>query len=83
MTPSTRSSVKIQQMAAGEWRVIEGGESRRLTTEEMNDFVVQNSSLKQELDRAMMEAKEGVYAGGTGCRVGRAEKDEAMGGAER
>jgi chromosome segregation ATPase len=24
----------------------------------MNDFVVQNSSLKQELDRAMMEAKE-------------------------
>jgi hypothetical protein len=24
----------------------------------MNDFVVQNSSLKQEQDRAMMEAKE-------------------------
>jgi Retrotransposon gag protein len=58
MTPSTRSSVKIQQTAAGEWRVIEGGESRRLTTEEMNDLVVQNSSLKQELDREMMEAKE-------------------------
>jgi hypothetical protein len=50
--------MKIQQTAAGEWRVIEGEESRRLTTEEMNDFVVQNSSLKQELDRAMMEAKE-------------------------
>jgi hypothetical protein len=45
-------------MRGGEWRVIEGGESRRVTTEEMNDFVVQNSSLKQELDRAMMEAKE-------------------------
>jgi hypothetical protein len=58
MTPSTRSGVKIQQTAAGEWRVIKGGERRRLTTEEMNDFVVQNSSLKQELDRAMMEAKE-------------------------
>jgi hypothetical protein len=58
MTPSTRSSVKIQQTATGEWRVIEGAESRRLTTEEMNDFVVQNSSLKQELERAMMEAKE-------------------------
>jgi hypothetical protein len=58
MTPCTRSSVKIQQTAAGEWRVIEGGESRRLNTQEMNDFVVQNSSLKQELDRAMMEAKE-------------------------
>jgi hypothetical protein len=58
MTPSTRSSVKIQQTAAGELRIIEGGESRRLTTEEMNDFVVQNSSLKRELDRAMMEAKE-------------------------
>jgi hypothetical protein len=58
MTPSTRSSVKTQQKAAGEWRVIEGGESRRLTTEVMNDFVVQNSILKQELDRAMMEAKE-------------------------
>jgi hypothetical protein len=51
MTPSTRSSVKIQQTAAGERRVIEGGESRRLPTEEMNDFVVQNSSMKQELDR--------------------------------
>jgi SMC interacting uncharacterized protein involved in chromosome segregation len=50
--------MKIQQTAAGEWRVIEGEESRRLTTEEMNDFVVQNSSLKQKLDRAMMEAKE-------------------------
>jgi hypothetical protein len=37
---------------------MEGGESRRLTTEEMNDFVVQNSSLKQELNRAMMKAKE-------------------------
>jgi hypothetical protein len=58
MTPSTRISVKIQQTAVGEWRVIEGGESRRMTTEEMNDFVVQNSSLKQELGRAMMEAKE-------------------------
>jgi hypothetical protein len=58
MTPSTRSSVKIQQTAAGEWRVIEGRESRRLTAEEMNDFVVQNSSMKQELDRAMMQAKE-------------------------
>jgi hypothetical protein len=58
MTPSTRSSVKIQQTVAGEWRDIEGGESRRLTTEVMNDFVVQNSSLKQKLDRAMMEAKE-------------------------
>jgi hypothetical protein len=58
MTPSTRSSVKIQQTAAREWRVIKGGESRRLTREEMNDFVVQNSSLKQELDRAMMESKE-------------------------
>jgi predicted RNase H-like nuclease (RuvC/YqgF family) len=33
-------------------------ESRRLTTEEMNNFVVQNSSLKQELHRAMMEANE-------------------------
>jgi hypothetical protein len=31
---------------------------QRLTTEEMNDFVVQNSSLKQELDRAIMDAKE-------------------------
>jgi hypothetical protein len=50
--------MKIQQTAAGEWRVIEEGESRRQTTEKMNDFVVQNSSLKQELDRAMMEAKE-------------------------
>jgi hypothetical protein len=58
MTPSTKGSKKIQQTAAGEWRVIEGGESRRLTTEEMNDFVVQNSSLKQELDWAMMETKE-------------------------
>jgi hypothetical protein len=58
MTPSTRTSVKIQQTAVGEWHVIEGGESRRLTTEEMNDFVVQNSSLEQEQDRAMMEAKE-------------------------
>jgi hypothetical protein len=27
-------------------------------TEEMNDFVAQNSSLKQELDKAMREAKE-------------------------
>jgi hypothetical protein len=50
--------MKIQQTAAGEWRVIEVGDSRRLTTEEMNEFVVQNSSLKQELDWAMMEAKE-------------------------
>jgi hypothetical protein len=49
--------MKIQQTAVGERRFIEG-ESRRLTTEEMNDFVVQKSSLKQELDRAMMEAKE-------------------------
>jgi hypothetical protein len=39
--------MKIQQTAAGEWCVIEGEESRRLTTEEMNDFVVQNSNLKQ------------------------------------
>jgi hypothetical protein len=58
MNPSTRSSVKIQQTAAEEWRLIDGGESRRLTTEEMNDFVVQNSSLKKELDKAMMEDKE-------------------------
>jgi hypothetical protein len=57
MTPSTRSSKKIQQTAAGEWHVIEKGESKRPTTENMNDFVVQNSSLKQELDRALMEAK--------------------------
>jgi hypothetical protein len=49
--------MKIEQTAAGEWRVIEGGDSKRLTTEEMNDFVVQNSILIQELDRAMMEAK--------------------------
>jgi hypothetical protein len=49
--------MKIQQTAAEEWRVIEGGERRRPTTE-MNDFVVQNSSLKQELVRAMMEDKE-------------------------
>jgi hypothetical protein len=53
--------MKIQQTAAGEWRVIEGEESRRLTTKEMNDFVVQNSSLKQELDRAMMKANEKEY----------------------
>jgi hypothetical protein len=39
-------------------RVIEGGERRRLTTEEMIDLVAEKSSLKQELDRAMTEAKE-------------------------
>jgi hypothetical protein len=50
--------MKIQQTVAGEWRVIKGGESRSLTTEEMNDFVVQNSILKQERDREMMKAKE-------------------------
>jgi hypothetical protein len=50
--------MKIQQTDTREWRVIGGGERRRLTMAEMNDFVVQNSSLKQELDRAMMEAKE-------------------------
>jgi hypothetical protein len=49
MTPRTRSSMKILKTAAEEWRFIEGGESKRLTTEEMNDFVVQNSSLKQEI----------------------------------
>jgi hypothetical protein len=49
--------MKFQLTAAREWRVIEGGESRILTTEVTNDFAAQNSSLKQELDRAMMEAK--------------------------
>jgi hypothetical protein len=39
--------MKIQQTAVGEWRVIEGVESRKLNTEEMNVFAAQNSSLKQ------------------------------------
>jgi hypothetical protein len=58
MAPSTRSSVKFQQTASGEWRVIEGGESRKLITEEMNDFAARHSSLKPELEGAMQEAKE-------------------------
>jgi hypothetical protein len=56
--PSTRSSIKIQQTASGDWRVIEGGENRKLTAEEMNDFAARHSSLKQEQERVMQEAKE-------------------------
>jgi paraquat-inducible protein B len=58
MAPSTRSSIKFQQTASGERRVIEGGESRKLTTEEMNDFATRHSSLKPELEGVRQEAKE-------------------------
>jgi hypothetical protein len=50
--------MKFQQTASGEWRIIEGGESRRLTTEEMNEFAARHSRLKEELEGAMQEAKE-------------------------
>jgi uncharacterized protein (DUF3084 family) len=57
MEPSTRSRIKFHQTASGEWRVIENGESSKLTTEEMNDFAARHSSLKQELEKVMQEAK--------------------------
>jgi predicted RNase H-like nuclease (RuvC/YqgF family) len=58
VAPNTRSSIKFQQTASGEWRVIEGSESRKVTTEEMKAFAAWQSSLKQELERVMQEAKE-------------------------
>jgi hypothetical protein len=76
--------MKIQQKAAGEWRVINCGERRRLTAEEMNNFAAQNSSLKQELDRAMMEAKEKkCMLEELGAELEELRSDEAFGGAER
>jgi hypothetical protein len=58
MAPGTRSGIKFQQTASGEWRGIEGGENKRLTTEEMNEFAARQNFLKEEPEGAMRESKE-------------------------
>jgi Retrotransposon gag protein len=59
MAPNTRSSsIRFEQTPDGNWRVIENGTSRRLTTEELNDMFTEARHEKE----ALVKEKEELEA---------------------
>jgi hypothetical protein len=49
MAPSTRSSsLKFEQAIEGGWRIIEGGNTRRLTIEELNEYAQMFATTRHE-----------------------------------
>jgi predicted nuclease with TOPRIM domain len=59
MAPSTRSSsIRFEQTPDGNWRVVENGTSRRLTTEELNDMFTEARHEKE----ALVKEKEELEA---------------------
>jgi hypothetical protein len=59
MAPSTRSSsLKFEQATDGGWRIIEGGNTRRLTTEELNEYAKMFATTRHENETLEMERAE-------------------------
>jgi hypothetical protein len=59
MAPSTRSSsLNFEQATDGGWRIIEGGNTRRLKTEELNEYAQMFATTRHENEILEMEKAE-------------------------